>query len=44
MSCKAMLVEKDKIMRKDKNVVEVINDYFINIMKTVNIKSSIKEF
>ena len=37
---KFMLVEKDKIVRKGKNVAEVVNNYFINITKTLNLKSS----
>ena len=38
-----MLLEKDKIGCKDKNVVALImNIYFINITKTLNLKSSKK--
>ena len=32
-----MLVEKDKIMCKDKNFAEIKNNYFINITKTHNL-------
>ena len=39
MSSKIML-EKDKIMRKDKNVAEIMNNYFNNIIETANLKSS----
>ena len=34
-----MLVEKDKNGRKDKNNAEFMNSYFINITKTLNLKS-----
>ena len=35
-----MSVQKDKIVRKDKNVAELMNNYFINATKTLNLKSS----
>ena len=34
-----MLVEKDKIVHKDKNVAEFMNYYFIKITRTLNLKS-----
>ena len=37
MSNKIILFEKDKII--DKNVAEIMNNYFINITKTLTIKS-----
>ena len=40
MSKKLMLDEKDKIVRKDKNVAEIMTNYFINTIKTLDIKSS----
>lgn len=39
ISYEIMLVDKDKNMRKDKNVAEIMNNYFINITKTLTIKS-----
>lgn len=39
ISNKIMLVEQDKIVRTDKNIVELINNYFFNITKTLNLKS-----
>ena len=40
MSNKIMLVETDKIICKDKSVAEFMNNYFINITKTLDLKSS----
>ena len=40
MSNKIMLVEMDKIVHKDKTVAELMSNYFINITKTRNLKSS----
>ena len=34
-----MLVEMDKIAQKEKIVAELINNNFINIAKTLNLKS-----
>lgn len=39
ISNKIMLVEKDKIVRTDKNIVKLINNYFFSITKTLNLKS-----
>ena len=36
-----MLADKDNIMRKDKNVTEIMNNYFLNITKLLKI---IKKF
>ena len=36
--CKAMITEKEKIVHEDKNVAEIINGYFINTTKTLNLK------
>ena len=35
-----MIVEIDKIVRKDKNVAEFMKNCFINITKSLNLKSS----
>ena len=40
MSNRIMLVETDKIICKDKIVAEFMNNYFINITKTLDLKSS----
>ena len=40
MSNKIMLVGKDKIVHKVKNIAELMNYYFINITRTLNLKSS----
>ena len=40
ISDKIILDEKDKIVRKVKNNAEMMNNYFINITGTVNLKSS----
>ena len=40
MSNKIILVEMDKIVHKDKTVAELMSNYFINITKTRNLKSS----
>lgn len=40
ISDKIMLVEKDKIVLKGKNNSEMMQNYFINITETVNLKSS----
>ena len=40
MSNKIMFVEKDTTVRKNENVAEFMNNYFINITKTINLKSS----
>ena len=37
MSNKIMFVEKNTIVRKDENVAELMNNYFINITKTLNL-------
>ena len=37
---KTMIVEIDKIVRKDKNVAEFMKNCFINITKSLNLKSS----
>ena len=41
MSNKIMLADKDKIMHKDKNVTEIMNNYSLNITKLLKI---IKKF
>ena len=38
MTIKIMLVEKDKIVGKDKNVAKVVNNFFTSITKTLNKK------
>ena len=40
MTIKITLVQKDKIVGKDKNVAKVMNKFFISITKTLNKKSS----
>ena len=40
MSNKIMLVGKDKIVPKVKNIAKLMNYYFINITRTLNLKSS----
>ena len=35
-----MINDKDKIVHKDKNVAEIMNNYFINLTKTLNLKLS----
>ena len=40
MSNKTMLIKRDKIVRKDKDVAKIMNSYITNITKTLNIKSS----
>ena len=40
-SKKITLVDEDKIMNKDKNVAEIMNNYFLNKTKTLKV---IKEF
>ena len=32
-----MLVDKDKIMRKDKNIAEIMNNCSLNITKTLKV-------
>lgn len=36
---KIMLVEKDKNLSKEKKAAKLMNNYFINIKKTLNLKS-----
>ena len=40
MSNKIMSVGKDKIVPKVKNIAKLMNYYFINITRTLNLKSS----
>ena len=40
ISKKIMLVQKNKTVHKGKNVAELMNNCFINITKTLNLKSS----
>ena len=42
MSSKKTLVERDKIVHKDKEIAETINKYFVNITKTLRLKRSKK--
>ena len=37
MSNNITLVDKDKVVSKDKNLAEVINNYFINIRNILNL-------
>ena len=40
MSSKIKLVERDKIIHKDKKIAETINKYFVNRTKTLRLKRS----
>ena len=42
MSSKVTLVERDKIIHKDKEIAEIMNKYFVNITKTLRLKRSKK--
>ena len=42
MSIKITLVERDKIIHKDKEIAETMNKYFVNITKTLRLKRSKK--
>ena len=42
MSSTITLVERDKIMHKDKEIAEIMNKYFVNIAKTLRLKRSKK--
>ena len=42
MSSKITLVERDKIIHKDKEIAETMNKYFVNITKTLRLKRSKK--
>ena len=42
MSSKITLIERDKIMHKDKEIAETMNKYFVNITKTLRLKRSKK--
>ena len=42
MSTKITLVERDKIIHKDKEIPETMNKYFVNITKTLHLKWSKK--
>ena len=42
MSSQTTLVERDKIIHKDKEIAETMNKYFVNITKTLRLKRSKK--
>ena len=42
MSSMITLVERDKIIHKDKEIAETMNKYFVNIIKTLRLKRSKK--
>ena len=42
MSSKIKLVQRDKIIHKDKEIAETMNKYFLNKTKTLHLKRSKK--
>ena len=42
MSSKTTLVERDKIIHKDKEIVKTVNKYFVNTTKALRLKRSKK--
>ena len=42
MSSQTTLVERDKIIHKDKEIAETMNKYFVNTIKTLRLKRSKK--
>ena len=38
-----IIIEKDKLLSDERSIAEVMNNYFVNITKSLNLKDSLNQ-